>query len=751
MALMSTTLRRQWTRLLLAAIALGIVAISYASQLSLPAYGMSWRTSGLITSVHAGGPADCAGVKKGDILLELDGAARLDQRRFAQKIRSLEPGEPVVLVVSRANQRTSLTFVPGAMSPSLEGYVVYFVVAIAFWVVGLFVGIYQPRAFVAQLYFLFSISAAVALALSLDSLVMPDLAYVNALCTALVGPFLLHFSILFPHGQEFPEAKRRLLWLIYLPAAPLIGLEIFRHAMDYQVDPAWDWIRNLLWLEVGVYLIAAILTFFLSYRHASSPHLRRQLRVVNIGTFLGLTPFVILLILAVATNFQAFDPRWLVLSTLGLPFYLTWAILKYQFMDIDIIASRSLVYGVLSALLVGLFLLVVTGLSHIIQALGGESEDSLVLFISAMLVAILANPVRARIQRLIDRTFFRESYNYSLVLQDFTHSLTIMTDLPTLLTLIVQKVAETMGIDRVALILRDPQTGDFRIWEGLGLPTDVQRTLRFPQDGVVAQRMAGQHRANLVNRIGMVPEADRAVSPVEHEGLAALAASVFTPFVIRGVVIGWLSLGTKRSGALYSSKDLDLLTNLANQAAIGIENAKLYQEVKRLAMTDPMTNLYNARFFHQQLSKEVARAARYRNVFSLVMLDVDDFKQYNDRYGHLAGDDLLQELASVLTRSVRQGDIVARYGGEEFVMILPETDTADALVLAERVRLAISQHCFCLRGKLQITGVTVSAGVATYPQHSTLAEDLVHAADMALYRAKRRKNMVCASSSRLIE
>jgi two-component system cell cycle response regulator len=159
------------------------------------------------------------------------------------------------------------------------------------------------------------------------------------------------------------------------------------------------------------------------------------------------------------------------------------------------------------------------------------------------------------------------------------------------------------------------------------------------------------------------------------------------------------------------------------------DNARL--EV--LALTDPLTQVLNRRALTQRLSAELDRARRYNSVVTLLMLDIDFFKDVNDAYGHLAGDAILQETAAILTRAVRSVDIVARYGGEEFAVVLPETTEAGAVAFAERLRERIAGQAFSSGG----IRVTASIGVAAFPAPLIdTAEDLFARSDAALYRAK---------------
>ena len=184
----------------------------------------------------------------------------------------------------------------------------------------------------------------------------------------------------------------------------------------------------------------------------------------------------------------------------------------------------------------------------------------------------------------------------------------------------------------------------------------------------------------------------------------------------------------------FEAEDVDSLEILVRQAETAIENSFLYEEAVRLSLTDGMTGLWNRRNFDLRLEAELSRAVRFSEPFAVVFVELDQMKLVNDRHGHQAGDTVLIELARRLTEAVREVDVVARWGGDEFTLLLPKTALPGALLLAEKIRGAVTNAPFRVdSGPLDIT---ISVGVAAYPEHGSSGKDLVAAADAAMYRAK---------------
>jgi len=221
------------------------------------------------------------------------------------------------------------------------------------------------------------------------------------------------------------------------------------------------------------------------------------------------------------------------------------------------------------------------------------------------------------------------------------------------------------------------------------------------------------------------------------------ASLIAAPLVSGDKILGLVRTDSKKP-YFYSQEDLRLLDIVADLASIAIENAILYRRLNDMAVHDGLTLLYVQKFFKESLDLEVQRFLKSGAGFSLVLFDIDNFKNYNDRYGHMVGDLVLRHIASVLMKEVKPGDVAARYGGEEFAILLLGKDKGEAVRFAELLQSVLTENPAVFRREK--TPITISIGIASCPEDSKLADDLFRCADRRLYKAKEKgKNRICAS------
>ena len=232
------------------------------------------------------------------------------------------------------------------------------------------------------------------------------------------------------------------------------------------------------------------------------------------------------------------------------------------------------------------------------------------------------------------------------------------------------------------------------------------------------------------------PEAKQKVKN-EFSNLIDLDEFVTVPLKAKDKVIGVLLADNRFNNKPITTDAISVLTMFANQAGLAIENSRLYEQTVVLSNSDSLTGLWNHGYFQYLLGEEIKRCSLVKSRFTLLMIDIDNFKAFNDTHGHQAGDAILREISRIFKDVSRKIDPVARYGGEEFGIILPITKKEEALVLAERIRKAVETSP-------GLKNITISIGVASFPEDGEKKEDLISSADKALYEAKRLgKNRIC--------
>jgi len=293
-------------------------------------------------------------------------------------------------------------------------------------------------------------------------------------------------------------------------------------------------------------------------------------------------------------------------------------------------------------------------------------------------------------------------------------------------------LARAMGVDECAISYWDRPSG--RV-ESLGYFPPARIAEIEPFYAVVGfpETLRVLERQETVIIDAHDPSADPAeVELLERDGNRVLA---MLPLVAKGQSIGIVELFSTNQ-VRWDAQRLELARTMANEAAIALENARLYEDARKLADRDPLTGFYNHRFLHERMGEEVVRSQRGRRPLSVLMLDLDDFKLVNDTFGHLFGDRVLSWAAEVIRSTLRGSDIPARYGGDEFALILPDTDADDARRAAERILEAFRERPFVgqQRGPVPIAA---SIGAATFPGDGRTGTELIAAADAALYQVKR--------------
>lgn len=306
------------------------------------------------------------------------------------------------------------------------------------------------------------------------------------------------------------------------------------------------------------------------------------------------------------------------------------------------------------------------------------------------------------------------------ILYEIGQGLMSTLELDTLFTNTLQRLKDSMGFVNCAIMFLDGAKQELYFKSSIGYPEDVTK-MRLKLD----QGLTGC--AVQTEQLVYVPDVEK--EPRYIMGMKETKSEVSVPLKIGQKIIGVLDVESPVVNG-FGEWDLSVLKSIAAQISVAIEKSMLYEETRSLSLTDPLTEIANRRHFDIIIDAELRRSERYSRPLSLIITDLDHFKEYNDRYGHLAGDHVLKEFARLMSKEIREIDFMARYGGDEFIMILPETDTLFAKLVAERIRQRIENNPINPM-------LTISLGISSFPRDARDKVSLIKAADQALYTVKQ--------------
>lgn len=337
-------------------------------------------------------------------------------------------------------------------------------------------------------------------------------------------------------------------------------------------------------------------------------------------------------------------------------------------------------------------------------------------------LALLCNYASVAIENAkLYESLTREAEQFA-ILYDVGKTFISTLDFDKLLNNILSRLTVFFGTLNMAVFLADEGKNELKLRAYMNYPESM-KNLRIKIGGTgIAGHVAGTRM--------MYYAPDVAKDPYYVRGVEEAQSEICFPLIIGERLIGVLDVESAEINR-FTEDDINLLSTLSTEIAIALDNSRLYEEMKTLSLTDPLTGLANRRSFELFLDGEARRAERYHRPFTLLMIDFDNFKSYNDRHGHAAGDEVLKKFGRLMKNSTRDVDFLGRYGGDEFVAILTETEVGLAGEVAERMRQVIEAQTGEPR-------VTLSIGIATYPSDSAERGELLRLADRACYEAKQQ-------------
>ncbi|MBI1824088.1 MAG: diguanylate cyclase, partial [Nitrospirae bacterium] len=330
-------------------------------------------------------------------------------------------------------------------------------------------------------------------------------------------------------------------------------------------------------------------------------------------------------------------------------------------------------------------------------------------------------------------------------LTEFSHTIGSTLDPEELFKTIIDQTTAILHAEKGSLMLLDEETGELKIKTIKGMNPKIVQGHRIQSGEGIAGKVLEDGLPLVVQNMETDP---RILLPRRARYKSTSFISV--PIKLNHRTIGVMNIADKISEPVFTDKDLLVAMTISGYASMAIERSEFYrrsEEFRQISITDPLSSLLNRRYFQERMAEEMERSKRHKLPLSLIVMDIDNFKKFNDLHGHLAGDEAIRLVGLSLRNNIRTIDVAARYGGEEFTVILPQTTKSDATQIAQRICSEIEKNALVTDDRNRTSGITVSLGLATFPDDTESLEDLFKHADRALYTAKAAgKNRVVVYS-----
>jgi diguanylate cyclase (GGDEF)-like protein/putative nucleotidyltransferase with HDIG domain len=482
--------------------------------------------------------------------------------------------------------------------------------------------------------------------------------------------------------------------------------------------------------------IIMVLTFFLIVKvlkFAEEPEERNRTTYLLAG----------LSFMIVANGFKYFiQDYYYVLACIGYTgnaIVITYTMLKYRLLDIQVVMKKWIVYTGVTICVTLAYLALLLGLSNLLRLLPPQLGIPATI-VMVVMFGYIFNWVKSALDKAADKLFYGSRYVHRQMLINFASKMSNLINMKEIANALIIPLAKTVRAKQVSLLL--PCNGRYTS-KFIARLNDKEEILpiMLHQKSVLTEWLEEKGVPLSVDTIDNDPELED-IYQEDKEGLENAHIKILCPIISKRRLVGIMALSKKEAQGHYSKEESDLIIMLARESAVAIENAQIYTSAKEKANTDELTGLYNHRYLQESLNREIEECAVSGDDFSLLFIDLDFFKTYNDIYGHVLGDEILKDVGQIIQSSIRDTDIGGRYGGDEFAAILKGTSTEGARIVAERIRSKL-ESTMNEKGFL----ITCSIGVASWRVDGVVRGTIIQAADSAVYAAKLAgRNRVCLAS-----
>ncbi len=481
-------------------------------------------------------------------------------------------------------------------------------------------------------------------------------------------------------------------------------------------------------VEYGAYITAVILMTYsvLALITIINKVRRKEMSIKKVRlVIIGIT----LVVIGGALNLNTFLGQYgidILFNTIN-AVLITYSISRNKFLEINLVVKKGLSFSLYNLILYIVYATLVIVSYQVLTSYGITRTSYIILFMSP--VFLLLEPIRNFLQKIINNLFFRQVTDQQIILRDFSSIINSALSLNIITDSLIKAVENGLDSKDVTIMLKNSNkyhVGNTTI-NGINKATHI---FKFNHPIVTwfnngNKLLLSTHIYNHVSFKGLWDQEKRVISDLNTE--------VVAPIRYLDDLIGMVIISGRNDETPYSVSETEFLETLINNAAAIIENAKTIQNMKTQSITDELTKLYNHRYFHDTAGKWV-KDKKYET-FSVAMIDIDQFKIYNDLYGHLAGDIVLKKIAEIINEATSKNDLVVRYGGEEFVIFYPNIEGKAALKEIDKIREKVEEDFLLSRDIKEF--LTVTVGVSSFPRDGKTLEDIISKADRAMYYGKK--------------